>query len=388
MTMRDDVRTAFERQQSALGDTSDARHRLLHGALLNRDQSANRGWQWAAAVAAVLIAAIVITTFALVKAGGRTSAVPVATPSPRVQASPTPLAKQLSVPPGTPVILYHDPVNFDQLDGVTWDGQTSGRVGTGAANGGVGSPDGSKFATLTTKDAGVGFWADDSIHRCMVVRTKPSDVTGPGMLQIVAGGEAPKDVARVGTIGASGLDAGGPNVVACSPAADRAVVYQAGGQGIGVVEFWVIQLSTGRTIWSGGNGIWISASHDGRYVALTAQSGTSTVYGDHGQVVGHVEATVFAFSWDGNAAVVAYGGFGGNPAILNWRTAQTMWVPPTDAIYKYWQAFSEPGATHFAIGAIEPSLKNTNGFQPVDLFVVEENGYQVFEMKNVTLFQD
>jgi len=383
MTMRDDLRTALQSQQSSLGDVADARQRLMHGAMLNRDQPANRSWQWAAAVAAVLIAAIVITTFALVKAGGHTTPVPAATPSPHPQVSPTPLSSQLVVPPGTPVILYHDPANFDQVDGVTWDGRTSGRVGVGATSGGNAAPDGSHYQTLD-KAAVSPFWADDSTHYCAVVRTKSRDVTGPGMLQIGSSGQQPRNVAKVGTFGAAGLNAGGPTVVACSPGADRAVVYQSGGQGIGVAEFWVIQLSNGRVLWHAGRGTWIAASHDGRYVALADDSFKSTVYGPNGQVAGRIDGTVFTFSWDASVAVVAPN-YGGAPSILDWRDGQTVWTCPKST-YQYTQSLPEPGGTHIAIGAADPAYKNTTGFQPVDLFVVGPDGVVVFEKKDVTLF--
>jgi hypothetical protein len=385
MTMREDVRTAFQHQQAALGDIGDARHRLVHAALVKREHGQSRGLQWAAGVAAVLIAAIVITTFALVKAGGHSTTVPAATPSPRALASPTPLSNPLVVPPGTPVILYHDPASFDQIDGVTWDGKTSGKVGSGATNGGIASPDGSRYQTLGDKAAASVVWADDSTHYCTVVRTRPSDVAAPGMLQIVSPGQAPKNVARVGSIGGSGSNAGGPVIIACSPAADRAVVYQAGGQGVGAVYFQVIQLSTGRTIWSYHKaGAWIAASHDGRFVALSQLDGPSTVFGADGSVAGTVSATVFSFSWDGSLAVVA-SNYGGQPSIIDWRDGQTIWTCPL-GVYQYVQSFAEPRGSHLAIGASLPSYKNTNGFQPVDLFVVGADGVVAFENKDVALF--
>ena len=387
--LRDDVRTAFEREQTALGDVADARHRLLHSALAERDQPASRGLQWPAAVAAVLIAGIVIATFAIAKANNHSRVVPAATPSaspsPSPVVSPTPLANQLVVPAGTPVILYHDPADFDQLDGVTWDGKNSGKLGTGVTNGGNASPDGSKFTTLGDKSLAGVFWADDSVHYCVVVRTGSSDVTGPGTLQIGAQGAQPRNVARVGTIGASGLNAGGPVVIACSPSADRAIVYQAGGQGVGVQEFWVIQLSTGRTLWHGGGGAWITASHDGDYVALSPAPGQPTkIYGADGKQVAELPQQVFAFSWDGSLVVVA-GSFGSTPSVVDWRSGQTIWTCPNRAL-NYWQSFAEPGGTRLAIGVTDPAYKNTTGFQPVDLFVVGADGVVVFEKRDVTLF--
>lgn len=396
--LRDDIRTAFEREQASLGEVGDARHRLMHGAMVNRDVPASRGWQWAAGVAAILIAAIVITTFALVKANTHGPIVPVATPSPRSVASPTPLANQINVPDSTPLILYHDPANFDQLDGVTWDGQTSGKLGDGTTLGGIGNPQGTLFTTsagelknrsgavLAPKGFDGAFFADDGIHFCTLIRSRSTDTAVPGVLWIGALGQSNRRVVQVGTFGAPTSNAGGPVVVACSPGSDRTVVYQAAGQGVGVTEFWVIQLSTGRTLWHGGSGAWIAASHDGRYVALSPAPGQPTrIYGPSGAVVGATPDEVFAFSWDDTLAVAA-GSFGALPKIIDWRNGQTVWTCP-NATSQYWQAFSEPGGSRIAIGAADPSYKNTTGFQPVDLFVIGADGTVVFERKDLTLFQ-
>src|SRR5690349_8649672 len=155
------------------------------------------------------------------------------TPRPSAPVSPTPLTGPVKVPESAPLILYHDPANFDQLDGVTWDGKSSGKVGLGVNRGGSGNPQGTLYSTPNdlrdrggaVVDATVAnpvFWADDGVHFCNVVRTMSRDVTGPGMLQIGQPGQAPRNVVQVGTVGADGLNAGGPVVVACSPAADRA----------------------------------------------------------------------------------------------------------------------------------------------------------------------
>jgi hypothetical protein len=295
------------------------------------------------------------------------------------------------------VILYHDPANFDQLDGVTWDDKSSGKVGLGVNRGGSGNPQGTLYSTVidlrdrggTVVDGTVAnpvFWADDGVHFCNVVRTKSRDVTGPGMLQIGEPGQAPRNVVQVGTIGAAGLNAGGPVVIACSPAADRAAVYQAGGQGLGVVGFWVIQLSSGRILWSGSGGAWITASHDGQFIALSPAPGSpTTIYGRDGSVAGTTPGEVFAFSWGGTLAVVA-GSFGSKPSIVDWHTSQTIWTCPNDQ-FKYWQAFPEPGGSHMAVGVLDPAYPQRGGFAPVDLFVVGADGTIVFERNNLTLFQ-
>src|SRR6266704_5074 len=114
--LRDDVRSAFEREQAGLGEVGDARYRLVRGAMAARDLPASRGLQWAAGIAAILIAAIVIVTFALVKAGTHSQAVPAATPSPKASVSPTPLTNALNVPDSTAIITFGDPAKPDQID--------------------------------------------------------------------------------------------------------------------------------------------------------------------------------------------------------------------------------------------------------------------------------
>ncbi len=96
--LSDDVRRAFEREQAVLGDVGDARHLLLQNALASRDVPASRGPHWAAGIAAVLIAAIVIATLVLVRAGSHSHPLPAATPSPKAVVSPTPLRNQIAVP--------------------------------------------------------------------------------------------------------------------------------------------------------------------------------------------------------------------------------------------------------------------------------------------------
>jgi hypothetical protein len=304
----------------------------------------------------------------------------------------------MHVPDSTPVILYHDPANFDQVDGVTWDGKTEGRLGTGVTSGGSGNPQGAYYTTMTdirdrsgnviapySPKLGTIFWADDGAHFCDVIRTASRDTSGRGILRIGSPNQPTRNVAQVGMFGPATSNAGGPVVIACSPAADRAVVYQAGGQGVGVVDFWVIQLSSGRTLWTGAGGAWIAASHDGRYVALNSAPGEPTAIYSDGAVAAHSPSTVFAFSWDGTLAVVA-SSFGSAPSIVDWRTGQTIWSCPNNQ-FKYWQAFPEPGSSHMAIGVLDPAYPQTGGFAPVDLFVVGANGGVVFERKNVTLFQ-
>jgi len=288
-------------------------------------------------------------------------------------------------------------VNFDQLDGMTWDGSVSGRIGDGVTNGGVGSPGGSLYttmgeirnrsgqvvATYDPKNQSL-FWADDDLHFCDVARIGSRDASGPGMLQIGAPGQPITNVTQIGSFAPATANAGGPRLVSCSPGADRAVVYQSGGQGVGVVQFWVLQLSTGRTLWMGGSGSWIAASHDAKYVALVDGSGQAAIYGPNGAALARLAKTVFGFSWDGTLAVTAQS-FSAPPSIVKWADGTTIWTCPGGNTCKSWEAFTEPDGTHIAVGVLDPAYPQTGGFAPVDLFIVGADGSVALEKKDLVL---
>src|SRR5712692_7919394 len=104
--LRPEVREAFAEQQSNLGNLADSRERLVRGALAAGAVHHGGRTQFAAGIAAVVIAALVIATFAYVRNG-----VGVTRHGPPVPASsPKPLSRP-NVSNDTPVILYSDPVN-------------------------------------------------------------------------------------------------------------------------------------------------------------------------------------------------------------------------------------------------------------------------------------
>jgi hypothetical protein len=400
--LRDDLRTAFEREQTALGNVGDARDRLMHGALAQRDLPASRGLQLAAGVAAALIAAIVIATFVLVRGGSYSQVVPGATPSPRVGVSPTPLGNEISVPEATPLILYYDPARFDQIDGITWAGTDSGRLGPGGASGVTSNPAGTMYATrsdyrnragkvIAPMDAGAGSfqgtWADDELHYCQIVpfysigpNAVPTGANGvPATLRLNTPGGTPRNVAQIGKV----YQQAATYVAACSVQADRAVVVELGG----VSQYWVIQLSTGRVLWtrdfgfnaSTGRFELVVASRDGQYIAEVHNTRTvkqptfeSTIYGSTGSVVGHVAGAVQAFSWDGSLAVV--GAKEAQLSVMRWRDSTVIWSAPRGVWYGGW-AQPEPGGTRIAVGAFNPANPFSNrGPEPLDLYIVSADG--------------
>ena len=385
--LADEVRAAYERHQAGFGDVGDARHRLIRNALTAPARESHR-LQWAAALAAVLIAAVVITTFALVRGNIRPGPVPGATPRP--SASPTALRNPINVPDSTPLVLYQDPVKADQLDGVTWDGKSSGTVviSDPAA---VGNPQNNLFAgtaaitdrsgnTVMTGTFGLKFfggtWADDGRHLCQLV---PFDNPGAGIpttLQLVTAGEGIRNVAQVGTLYSQTF----VRVAACSVLADRAVVVQSGGQGVGTADVWAVELSTGRIVWTHRyedttTPVYVVASRDGMYVAENISKPGSTIYGPDGKVVTVLNAQVEAFSWDGNLAVVD-AGYGSTPVdVISWRIGTVFWsCPPGTALLR---ALPQPDGTELAV-SVAPISEFQQQTQFPDLYVLGADGSVIF----------
>ena len=91
--LREDVRAVIDRQQEGLGDLAAPSRRVLRSALEKRDEPISRRTQLVAGIAAVVIAVLVVGTFAYVRAGNRTHmvVVPETSPTPIVEKSP-PLA--------------------------------------------------------------------------------------------------------------------------------------------------------------------------------------------------------------------------------------------------------------------------------------------------------
>ncbi|HEY8735996.1 MAG TPA: hypothetical protein VIO62_03020, partial [Candidatus Dormibacteraeota bacterium] len=260
--LRRDVHTAFARHQGGLGSTTGASERLLRKALAASATRPRVAPQVAAAAATLLIGAgvayAVVITHGPLRTHGPTKVAPSVLPSVLATAAPapTPLAKALSVPSTTPVILYFDPLDPQQVDGVTWDGTQRGRVGVfgGQAFGLLPNPAGTLYSTfrdirdrrgqvvssIVGNSKQFGAWADDGRHYCQVVSASSLPPAGgePATLRIVTVGGTARNVAQVGTM----YQQSGAGVAACSIERDRAVVGQLTSVGT-TVQVWVVQLS-------------------------------------------------------------------------------------------------------------------------------------------------
>jgi hypothetical protein len=391
--LRRKVNDAFEQSQANLGDLDGVRQRIVRAALADHRPRDNRRLQLAAGIAAILIAAIAIGTFAYFRNGYRLSP----EGPPRPAQSPSPSSKVLDVPNSTPVILYGDPAKPDQVDGMTWDGKLSGIVPV-APGTDSGNPAANLFATATqiygrsgqvvaigsygAKFFG-GTWADDEQQFCQMA---PFDHLGaggvPATLQIVTPGQAPRSIVQVGRIYEQVIT----RVAACSVVADRAVVVQSFG-GAGEAQYWVVQLSTGKILWThkfaaSRSPAAVVASRDGMYVAENMSSGKlpitgagSTIYGPDGKQVGHLADWVEAFSWDSSLAVTDQGWVPGNVRLVNWRSGSVVWSAPGG--YAMQRSAAQPEGTSVAIWILTAAQLSTGGPFPADLYVIAADGQVV-----------
>jgi hypothetical protein len=408
--LRQDVRAAFARQQEKLGDVSGLSHLLVREALTVSDQGHGRLRQAAAGGAALLLAAAVVGALIVVRAGTHPATTPAAPPVTAPTAVPTlapttapgwkavqyPLTQPLQVAATTPVILFTDPANPLQVDGVTWDGQASGRVAEKSQRYGIfPNPagtlyvDGTSFkdrlgqavAQYTTPTKGfAGTWADDFSHYCEVVSPTPGGPlsgTQPTTLQLAAIGQQPRRVAQVGTVSGQTF----VRTAACSTEHDRAVVVQSAGQGVGTAQYWVVQLSTGRILWThsfntaGTSMVQVIASRDGQYVAEVSsgmvgsgQPTTTTIYGAAGSQVCQLSTRITGFSWDGSLVVTTDAS--GRATVLRWRDGTTVWTAPDEL--RIQSAFPEPNGQR--IGVVAVSSASAGAATTAELYTVSPDG--------------
>jgi hypothetical protein len=280
---------------------------------------------------------------------------------------------------------------------MTWDGKLSGIV-TVAPGTDSGNPAATLFATsseirdrsgqlVATGSYGAKFfggtWADDERQFCQLV---PFDHVGaggvPATLQLVTPGQPPRSILKVGTI----YEQAAARVVACSVQADRAVVDQSYGGG-GLAQYWVVQLSTGKILWTrkfdlAHSPADVVASRDGMYIAENVSSGKlpitgagSTIYGPDGKRLAHLADWVEAFSWDGSLAVTDQAWVPGNVRVVNWRNGTAVWAAP--AGYALQRSAAQPEGTSVAIWIITVAQLSTAGPYQANLYVIAPDGHVV-----------
>jgi hypothetical protein len=162
---------------------------------------------------------------------------------------------------------------------------------------------------------------------------------------------------------------------------DRAVVVQSGRQDMGTAQYWVVQLSSGKVLWTRQfqettRLLQIAASRDGQLVAESAANSggawSSTIYGPDGKRVSQVDGYVEGFSWDGSLAVVASGN-NGPVTLVRWRDGTVLWSCPPGVTFSSFTP--EPNGTRIAIAAGNPVYPlESPGFDNVDLYIISADG--------------
>jgi WD40 repeat protein len=299
--------------------------------------------------------------------------------------------------------VFHDAVDPAQLDAVTWDATRAGRLdGLPAGQAAVANPTGSRFITphgvvdrhgkaaspLAVTGKQLPIWADDGRTMC---RTTPELGTASGTPAYLETADINGGWRRVGQYGAV-HEQSGIVVAACSVLNDRAVVVERSGQGLSVNQLWIVQLSSGRVIWSrsyqgAGSGVTdITASRDGSYVAEGATTCCprapykTTVFGPAGSVVrtfeGHAGGyATNAFSWDGTRMVLASGTDESTVTVVDVQSGAAVWTAP--AGLKVAGTTAEPavgGRLALILNGSGASAGSDGFVPPGDLYLVEASG--------------
>ena len=373
--LRDDVRKAFERQQTALGEIGDARHRLMQNALAGRDAPATPGLQWVAGIAAILIAAIVITTFVIARASSHTHAVPAATPSPKARTSSGP------APAGVPLVLFRrsDAAAGNWDSGAAWDGRFYDLTKSVA---GVVSPDGehvldyvSGRTVVTNRDTGAqqdlgmsllnARWADDNLHFCVVLdRPGSPGSLGPngqkqeGLTDLWWVDSVTGDRRLIAHFGSWAFNGWVPDITACSATGDLAALDMQAVKAANYNELYVVRVSSGAVI----QDVHLSAdsypvmSHDGSLTAVndTTGGGASFFQTAAWSAAGALHGLeVRGMAWDGNNFLVVDPATAGttnqgrmNPRLVD-RTGKVLWRSPVDSSLD--AVVAEPGGSLVAV---------------------------------------
>lgn len=351
--------------------------------------------EWLAALAGVvLIAGVAIATTALLNGGAKPHTTP--------RASATPASRGMTVSDSTPVIMIADPSALETV-AVTWDGKQGGTFPPSINSGFIANP----AATLFASASGVrdrsgkllaqgnfggkffsGTWADDEEHFCLMW---PLDNPGAGgiatTLKLIdaRSGVAAQDTVHIGTL----YNQTYVNVATCSLEFDRAVVVQSAGQGIGTAQYWVVQLSTGKILWTRkpfeGNGlppIQIVSSRDGRTIA-ESQGQSSTLYGSDGAQIIHLDGAVQMFSWDGTAALTDTGTGNGPARIVRVSDGSPVWSGPSGSGFYVSRFVPQPNGDRFAVGIHNPAYPNYANLPGQDVYIVTSDGRLVAEFKDI-----
>jgi hypothetical protein len=290
---------------------------------------------------------------------------------------------------------------------MTWDGKQTGRVDWPAkgattnpsANlfagaGGVRDRSGNVVVGYSAASAtGVlglkffdGTWADDGQQICSMWPTGRIGANGtPAILELVTGGQTPRSVVQVGRI----YEHVFTGVAACSVRKDRAVVVQSFGNSPAIAEYWMVQLSTGKVLWTHtfdfSTPRLVVASPDGEYISETSVAQTnpgSAIYSADGTLLAQLTGSVDGFCWDGSLAVMNGGNVSQPVTVVAWPSGRVLWTGP--AGYVAPRVEPQPDGSSLAIWISTPTqLTYANG-PHADLYVIGSDGQVVAHVHETT----
>ena len=326
--------------------------------------------------------------------------------SPTATPSPTPVISPLDLGDSTPAIFFRDAADFAQVDGLTWDGVVGAAPGVPdyhAANPaetlfGFPTEIRNRSGAVTNKVNVYGLksfsatWADDGVHFCLI---EPFDTLGAnGIPAILREGSAEGGVSTIMQVGKI-YEQDSTYVASCSFAADRAIVVQSGGQGIGVAQYWLVQVSAAKVLWThdfatGHMPMSLVTSPDSHRIAENFQapdgSETSTVYAGDGTKVTQFNSSVAGFSWDGSAVVLSSRRAPQPAIVVDLASGKTVWAAPTAAGEYVWNVKAQPGGDGLAIALADtaaPPTSSSGGYPRVDLYLVRGNGTLVTLLRGI-----
>ena len=354
--LRNEIRSAFEREQAPHPPASELRSRTVAAAVAHRGGAPRL--QWLGAVAAVLIAALLVAAFLssqLMRRGG-------APAGPTHRQVSVPFRDYGQPPAGVPLVYVLDTNDPAEAVAIDWQGHARGSLTMPMNNGLIQAPDGQLFTyyvgDYTWNQLGFldrlgrpigqhqhyiyGMWADDNRHSCALY----DNVYTLHWTLVIASADAPqRNVAGFAHDDPTGRS--GSHLLACSVAHDRAVVADFDSAGITAVS--IVRLSDGtllaRHAYSAGAAQTIIASADGQYVAETTGSSTAVRRVADWHRVGDVKLTgAAAFSGDDSRLLFT----GRSTAIADWRAGKTVWHADVQT-YPFGGFLARPGKADFAL---------------------------------------
>ena len=382
--LREEIRHAFERDQATQPASADMQRRVAQA--VASPVRTNRAFQWMAAVATLLIAALVVAGLTLTRLGHNTvPARPQSTPSNLWTARPNPTGPP---PAGGPLIYVRDAADPTKYFAIDWTGTPRGVITIAQPPQDLQritqAPDGSAFLMAPVKgtagewydrlghpvaaaDTALPFfaWSDDSKHLCALAETgTPTSGWAINLLApdgtFVSSHAVALDphIAQTGTIAIE--------FQSCSPTSDRAVlVYNWFGQ---PAQVYVVKISDGSILfhktYDANTLADVTASPEGQLIAEDSSKSSGYIAGPtapntvirkttNGEVVANLDPSygVLAFSSDDSIMLVNTtpwaSGTATHLALIRLEDGQTLWRYEGDE--EFATALAQPNGTSIAV---------------------------------------